>query len=141
MPPLREQLMRQTPFDQWVQRDREHLAKVTELRGRPSANPSYEPQFVYEQVSDHLHLLLLRHGRGDPVSDLKQHLYPLLDAWEEAERLGKGVWGAKQQRLPVDDALCLGHHPCFKGCDACSDPLTLSGVRMPQSGAQRGLSN
>lgn len=96
---MREQLMRQTPFDEWVQRDRDHLAKVVKLRAQPSANPSYEPQFVYEQAGDHLHLLLLRYGRGDPVADLKQHLYPLLDAWEEAERLGAAVWSADVQRM------------------------------------------
>jgi hypothetical protein len=79
-------------YAEWIEYQLTHLEKVGLLRKQPTANLSYEPQFVYELVGKHLQLLLRRYCLGDPVSDLKQHLYPLLDAWEEAERLGATVW-------------------------------------------------
>jgi hypothetical protein len=79
-------------YDAWIVVLRDHLRSVKPILVQPSGNPEYRPQFVYELVGVHLHILLRQYCRGDPVADLKQHLHPLLDAWEEAERLGATVW-------------------------------------------------
>jgi hypothetical protein len=41
--------------------------------------------------------MLLRYSRGDAIGLLLEHFLPMLDAWEEAEHLGKSVWTDQQQ--------------------------------------------
>jgi hypothetical protein len=79
-------------YNAWLAVLEDHLQSVKPILASPSGNPGYRPQFVYELVGVHLHILLRKYCRGDNVSDLKHHLYPLLDSWEEAERLGVSVW-------------------------------------------------
>ena len=84
-------------FDERVGHDVQRISDVRAKRATPAADPSYEPQYVFELAKKHLHLLLRRYSRGDPIAALSQHFPPLLDAWEEAERLGRGVWTEQQQ--------------------------------------------
>jgi hypothetical protein len=48
-------------------------------------------------AQDNWQPILRRYSRGDPIGALAQYFPPLLDAWEEAEHLGKGVWTEQQQ--------------------------------------------
>lgn len=63
----------------------------------PAEDKEFEPQYAFGLVKDHYHLLFEKYSRGDPIRQLGQYFPPLLDAWEEANRLGKEVATAEQQ--------------------------------------------
>lgn len=87
---------------------------MSKIRKEPAVDKSHEPQYVYNQANTHLHLLLRRYGRGDPVSELSAHIAPLVDAWEEAERLGAAVWSAEIQHSRHAWRVNLDHYVhCF----------------------------
>jgi Domain of unknown function (DUF1911)/Domain of unknown function (DUF1910) len=94
---IRDSLMSAQWYDEWIAHDLTRIEKVREIRKMPVANKAYEPQYVYEMSGRHLQLLLRRYCRGDPVAELQSHLPPLLDSWEEAERLGASVWSQEIQ--------------------------------------------
>ena len=73
------------------------IANCKERIDKPSGDPSYRPQYVYEIRNDYLNLMLACYSRGDPIDALEQYFSPLMDAWEEAERLGKKVWSKEIQ--------------------------------------------
>jgi hypothetical protein len=98
-------------YDQWIAYDQARIDKVKAIRNQAAANPAYEPQYVYELAGLHLHLLLRRYCRGDPIPELWPHLVKLLDCWEEAEVLGAAVWSPEVQRSrqagrPIGNSLC-----------------------------------
>jgi Domain of unknown function (DUF1911)/Domain of unknown function (DUF1910) len=110
----RDQLFAQEWFSQWIEFDEGHIRKVAEIRKTPAVDTNYEPQYVFESAKDHLHLLLRRYSRGDPIAELQAHIPPLLDAWEEAERLGASVWSAEIQRSRHAWSINLDHYiRCF----------------------------
>ena len=76
--------------------EREIALRRTDLMSS-SGDPSYRPQFVENLSRAFLTLLFRRYCRGDPIRNLLQYIDPLLDTWEEAERLGQGVWTEAQQ--------------------------------------------
>ena len=94
---MRDALRDKEWFDKWIEFDELTIKSQNLTLSRPSGNPSFRPQFIFEVASENLHLLLRRYGRGDSVCELSQYFLPLLDAWDEAERLGKEVWTAEQQ--------------------------------------------
>lgn len=71
-------------------------AMLQQLRG-PSGNPEYRPQYIYTLVQECYEQMLRRYSRGDDIGELVQYFSPMLDAWEESERLGKEVWSAEIQ--------------------------------------------
>jgi Domain of unknown function (DUF1910) len=83
--------------DRWVAYEVSAIVRFEEERRQPSGNAQFRPQFVYELAGKHLHLLLRRYSRGDAIAELRSHIPPLLDAWEEAERLGATVWSEELQ--------------------------------------------
>lgn len=77
-------------------------------------NLDYEPQYSFEIVKDSYHCLLARYSRGDAIAELGQYFSPLLDAWEESERLGKTVWTEQQQYTRHAWSVNLDHYiVCF----------------------------
>ena len=70
---------------------------MLEIRKTPAVDTSYEPQYVYQLALNHFQLLLRRYSCGDSIVELRSHFSPVLDAWEEAERLGAAVWSAEVQ--------------------------------------------
>jgi hypothetical protein len=80
----------------------------------PSGDPTYRPQYLFNLAKDYWHLILYRYSRGDPIRELSTHFVPLLDAWEESERLGKDVYTPQQQRTRHDWSINLDHYiVCF----------------------------
>lgn len=75
--------------------EREIALRRTDLMAA-SGDPSYRPQFVENLSRAFLTLLLRRYSRGDPIRNLAQYIEPLLETWEEAERLGQAVWTEAQ---------------------------------------------
>lgn len=57
----------------------------------PSANPTYRPQYVLNNVHHRLRYLLSLYSSGAPIHSLAQHFPGLLDAWELSNRLSDEV--------------------------------------------------
>ena len=93
--------------------EREIALRQTDLMS-PSGDPSYRPQFVENLSRAFLTLLLRHYSRGDPIRSLAQYIEPLLDTWEEAERLGQAVWTEAQHHSRHAWSLNLDHYiRCF----------------------------
>jgi hypothetical protein len=101
-------------MNHWIAFDEDAIAKRVEICSTPSANPAFRPQFIFELALKHLHLLLRRYSRGDPITELQAHFQPLLDAWEEAEHLGVSVWTPEIQHSRHAWSVNLDHYiDCF----------------------------
>lgn len=80
----------------------------------PSGDPTYRPQYLFNLARENWHLLFCRYSRGDSIWELAQYFPPLLDAWEESERLGQSVWTEQQQYTRHAWAVNLDHYiVCF----------------------------
>jgi hypothetical protein len=84
-------------WDEWVEYAEERFKEIHSIRLHPPRDEGYEAQYVYQLAQKYWHQMLRRYSRGDPIRDLAQYFPPLLDAWEEAERLGKEAWTEQQQ--------------------------------------------
>ncbi|CAE6854776.1 hypothetical protein R69746_07524 [Paraburkholderia aspalathi] len=93
----RDILAPKTHWDKWIAFSEDEIAKMIERCQQPSKNPRYRPQYVFEIVREYWQLMFERYSRGDPVRELAQYFPKLLDAWEESERLGVGVFTPEQQ--------------------------------------------
>ncbi len=101
-------------WDRWVEWGEKRIADMLDRIQRPSGDPSYRPQYVYEISQENYEQILRRYSRGDAVTELAQYFPPLLDAWEEAERLGNPVWTPEQQYSRHAWAVNLDHYiVCF----------------------------
>ncbi|BBO58959.1 PoNi-like cognate immunity protein [Mycoavidus sp. B2-EB] len=111
---IRDQLKDKDYFDKWLKFEQQSINNSLEQIRQPSKNPSYRPQYVYEIVHDYRHLLLMDYSRGEIISKLARYFPPLLDAWEEAERLGKDIWTEQQQYTRHAWVVNLDHYIiCF----------------------------
>ena len=84
-------------WDKWVAYGDERIQQVLMALEKPSGNPSYRPQYIFQLAQENWHQVIRRYSRGDSISELIQYFPHLLSAWEEAERLGKTVWTEEQQ--------------------------------------------
>lgn len=84
-------------WSEWVAYGDERIARALETARAPAGDPDYAPQYVFIIAQNHLHQMLSRYSAGCPVADLPRYFPGLLDAWEEAERLGASVWTPEQQ--------------------------------------------
>lgn len=75
----------------------EVIAKWTATLDEPPGDPSYRPQFVFGIAQRYERLMFQRYSRGDPIEELGQYFRPMLDYWEESERLGLEVYNAERQ--------------------------------------------
>jgi hypothetical protein len=74
-----------------------YIDKSQKALREPVGAPDYAPQYAFETAQKHWHQILRRYSAGDPIADLSRYFPGLLDAWEEAERLGATVWTQEQQ--------------------------------------------
>lgn len=94
---IRDSLKDKEWFDEWIKSDEHDICLSIERLRSPSNNPRYRPQYVFELVQTYWSLMLRRYSRGDAVHELAQYFPPMLDAWEESERLGKAIWNEETQ--------------------------------------------
>jgi Domain of unknown function (DUF1911)/Domain of unknown function (DUF1910) len=80
----------------------------------PAGDPAYTPQYSFNLCKQNWHLMLARYSRGDNIFELTQYFRPLLDAWEQAERLGATVWTDAQKQSRRSWRVNLDHYIiCF----------------------------
>ncbi|MBN3864571.1 DUF1911 domain-containing protein [Pseudomonas frederiksbergensis] len=84
-------------WSEWVEYGDERIVKAFETARTPAGDPDYAPQYAFIIAQNHWHQMLSRYSAGCPIADLPRYFPGLLDAWEEAERLGASVWTPKQQ--------------------------------------------
>ncbi|WAF77973.1 PoNi-like cognate immunity protein [Aeromonas dhakensis] len=101
-------------WDEWVIYGDESIADFFSQICLPSENKEYRPQFLFEIVKKNWHQILRRYSRGDDIKELAQYFPPLLDAWEESERLGRDVFTEQQQYTRHAWQVNLDHYiVCF----------------------------
>ncbi|QUP56851.1 DUF1911 domain-containing protein (plasmid) [Ralstonia syzygii] len=104
----------QAYWDEWVEYAEDRFQAVHDSLKTAAGDASYEPQYLFNLAKGYWHQMLRRYSRGDSVSQIARYFPPLLDAWEEAERLGKSVWMEKQQYIRHAWAVNLDHYiVCF----------------------------
>ncbi|ALI08791.1 MULTISPECIES: PoNe immunity protein domain-containing protein [Pseudomonas] len=84
-------------WSEWVEYGDESIVNALKTAAKPAGDPDYAPQYVFIIAQKHWHQILRRYSAGDPIADLSRYFPGLLDAWEEAERLGAAVWTQDQQ--------------------------------------------
>lgn len=90
------------------------VANRIETLKQPAGDPFYEPQYRFNLVRQYWQLLLTSYSRGDNISELAQYFPPMLDAWEQSERLGASVWTDAQKRSRRSWRVNLDHYIiCF----------------------------
>ncbi|WP_370541062.1 PoNe immunity protein domain-containing protein [Aquitalea sp. ASV11] len=92
----------------------EDICDRWETANKPGGDVSYAPQYMFSISRENWHLLFSRYSRGDDIKELAQYFPPLLDAWEESERLGKDVFTPQQQYTRHAWKVNLDHYiVCF----------------------------
>lgn len=111
---IRSHIGTQSYWDEWMEYEKGAIQEFKENLNRPGGDERYAPQFAFQIAQKHWHLMLRMYSRGDDVRDLAQYFPPLLDAWEESERLGQSVWTEKQQYTRHAWVVNLDHYiVCF----------------------------
>jgi Domain of unknown function (DUF1911)/Domain of unknown function (DUF1910) len=88
--------------------DRQETARM------PGGDLTYAPQYSFNLARENWHLIFSRYSRGDAIADLAQYFPPLLNAWEESERLGASIWTDEQKQRRRSWKLNLDHYiVCF----------------------------
>ncbi|MBP0943676.1 PoNe immunity protein domain-containing protein [Pseudomonas alliivorans] len=82
---------------EWTQYNDEFIAEESLASRKPLEDPDYAPQYQFTLAQKHWHQILRKYSAGHPVTDLARYFPGLLDAWEEAERLGATLWTPEQQ--------------------------------------------
>lgn len=101
-------------WDKWISFNFANIQNKREELKIPAKNMSYAPNFVFGIARDNWELIFQRYSRGDPIHALASHFGGLLNAWEEAERLGKSVWTEEQQYTRHAWAVNFDHYiVCF----------------------------
>ncbi|AXV84753.1 PoNi-like cognate immunity protein [Ralstonia solanacearum] len=101
-------------WNKWVDYGEARIAEMISRAKESSRNPGYRPQYVYEITRENYEQMLRRYSRGDSVRELSHYFPALLDAWEEAERLGRDVWTEEQQYTRHAWKVNLDHYVvCF----------------------------
>ncbi|HEX7634690.1 MAG TPA: PoNe immunity protein domain-containing protein [Noviherbaspirillum sp.] len=100
-------------WNKWVDYSVGRIKTMREKSDEPG-DDDYLPQYLFELAIRHLVLMLERYSRGDDVRDLSRHFDGLLEAWENAERLGRHVWNSETQFTRHSWAVNLDHYiDCF----------------------------
>lgn len=90
----RDLLGDQEYWDKWAEFVAKAILKRKQVILKPSGNPQYRPQFIFEIVRDSYELALRRYSRGNPISDLFV-FNDIVEFWEQSKVLGKEVWDAE----------------------------------------------
>ncbi|MEB0109261.1 PoNe immunity protein domain-containing protein [Pseudomonas sp. MH9.3] len=84
-------------WSEWIEYNDDYIKKESVAADNNSGDQNYAPQFQFTLAQKHWHQILRKYSAGCPITNLAHYFPGLLDAWEEAERLGAAVWTAEQQ--------------------------------------------
>lgn len=103
-----------TYWDKWVN----YILGATDERQEQlkelSGDSSYRPQYAFNLAREYWQLIFYRYSRGDAVIELVQYFEPLLNAWEESNRLGEEIFTTEQKKSRRDWSVNLDHYiVCF----------------------------
>lgn len=93
----REKKGPQSYWERWASLRYDSIQDIEKQILLPTGNARYRPQFVYTLVTEYLELILVKYSRGEKISDLVLYFEPLIDAWEESNRLGAEVFTLEQK--------------------------------------------
>ena len=101
-------------WDKWIDFISGRIDEVHIELMQPSGDPQYRPQYVFQLAQKNYEQMLRRYSRGDPVSELSGYFPPLLDTWEESNRLHLNFRSPEELRLRRDWSKNLDHYiVCF----------------------------
>lgn len=101
-------------WNEWVFYGEERIYFMQENLKKTDGEPSYEPLYAFQLAQKNWHQMFYRYSRGDEISEFPQYFPPLLDAWEESERLGRDVFTEQQQYARHAWKVNLDHYiVCF----------------------------
>jgi hypothetical protein len=101
-------------WDEYIDFQLNAIHRMEQQALLPPGDESYRPQYLYEITKENWHLIFSRYSRGDAIADLAQYFPPLLNAWEESERLGASIWTDEQKQRRRSWKLNLDHYiVCF----------------------------
>lgn len=101
-------------WNKWVDYGESRLIEMVEILNAEEGDKNYRPQYTFQLAQENWTQMLSRYSRGDSIHELAQYFPPLLNAWEEAERLGKAVWTQEQQYTRHTWAVNYDHYIiCF----------------------------
>lgn len=111
---MRDSRLNQEYWNEWIEFYESRIPKMWSILREPEGDNDYVPQYAFE-ISNVCHeQMLRRYSRGGAVSELAQYFPSLLDAWEEAERLGKNTWSKELQYTRHAWAVNFDHYiRCF----------------------------
>lgn len=111
---IRDHLKSREYFDHWLYFYLNDIEHKREFLNGKFEDEGYRPQYAYEIARNYQSVLFHLYSRGDPIRELNQYFPPLLDAWEESERLGTNIWTEQQQYTRHAWAVNLDHYiDCF----------------------------
>ncbi len=111
---IRDSLKDKEWFDKWIKFDDYEIGRFIEGSKSSSSDSTYLPQYIFKLTQAYWFLMLRRYSRGDAIHELMQYFPPMLDAWEESERLGKDVWDKNTQYTRHAWAVNLDYYiSCF----------------------------
>jgi hypothetical protein len=111
---IRDVQLNAREWDKWIKFSTDDIADRISAIEKPSGDPSYRPQYIFNLSREYRHLMLLRYSRGDAIHALEEYFGPLIESWEEAERLGKAIWTDQQQYTRHAWKVNLDHYiNCF----------------------------
>jgi len=104
-------------WDEWTAFRSERLDKEWAQIQRPSANPTYRAQYVWNSTLHHFRLAMTLYSKGGAVTELLPVFCRLLDAWELSDELSVAIcseFGLRACRDWVYDLQNLNHYNwCF----------------------------
>ncbi len=79
-------------WNKWVEFDENTIKDNWSQLQKPSGNPTYRPQFVWDMAqSDIFRHIIRRYSRGDAISSLSEPFSGILDAWELSNKLAAEI--------------------------------------------------
>lgn len=111
---IRDSTVTASYWDEWVSYNLESIEQFKEDLKVPSGDESYRPQFVFGLAKKYWHLMLRLYSRGDAVGSLSSYFEPMLDAWEESNRLHMAFMTVEGLNERYDWSTNLDHYiVCF----------------------------
>ncbi|WP_310611362.1 PoNe immunity protein domain-containing protein [Limnohabitans sp.] len=111
---IRDSLCSKDYWDKWVAWADNAISDRLKQIEDPSGDPDYLPKYILGISQHNWEQIIRRYSRGDPIEGLAVYFGPMLDAWEDAERLGADVWTAEQIRIRRTWAINFDtYHYCF----------------------------